>query len=233
MDNRFSSPNSFNNISTIPGELGTQSVSLIDWIRSVSWPVWLLFFIILAFLGFNILTFISKGAGDVGSWLNHIITQIKNTGKIVNTIKNTIFVSATGTKGLVDSIDKVSDDILENVQASTQVGNIPPTTPLVSLNTASTSIASTNISNTNDIAQTNTLNRALNTATTQSNTGDLNYQADDSFSSIQSGGSKAGWCYIGEDRGFRSCAPINSADQCISGDIFPSHEICVNPNLRQ
>jgi len=182
---------------------------------------------------FNVLTFISKGAGDVGSWLNQIITQIKNTGKIVNTIKNTIFVSATGTKGIVDSIDNVSDNILENVQASTQVGNISPATPLVTSNTASTSIASTNISNTNDISQTNTLNRALNTATTQANTGDLNYQADDSFSSIQSGGSKSGWCYIGEDRGFRSCAPVGSADQCISGDIFPSHEICVNPNLRQ
>jgi hypothetical protein len=37
----------------------------------------------------------------------------------------------------------------------------------------------------------------------------MNYQADDTLSSIQSGGSKAGWCFIGEDRGFRSCAYVN------------------------
>jgi hypothetical protein len=42
----------------------------------------------------------------------------------------------------------------------------------------------------------------------------------------------AGWCYIGEDRGFRSCSKVNENDTCMSGEIFPSQEICVNPNLR-
>ena len=45
--------------------------------------------------------------------------------------------------------------------------------------------------------------------------------------------SKAGYCYIGEDRGYRSCMKIGAGDSCMSGDIFPSQEICVNPNLRQ
>ena len=56
---------------------------------------------------------------------------------------------------------------------------------------------------------------------------------DDSLSRIQSGGSgKAGWCFIGEDRGFRTCSEIGENDKCMSGDIFPSQEICMNPNLR-
>ena len=38
---------------------------------------------------------------------------------------------------------------------------------------------------------------------------------------------------IGEDRGFRSCIKVNQADMCMSGDIFPSQAICVNPNLRE
>ena len=42
--------------------------------------------------------------------------------------------------------------------------------------------------------------------------------------------SKVGWCYIGEDRGYRSCA--HTSDICMSGNIFPSKEICVNPSLR-
>ena len=45
-------------------------------------------------------------------------------------------------------------------------------------------------------------------------------------------GGKGGWCYIGEDRGFRSCAQVSASDQCMSGDIFPSKDLCVNPSLR-
>lgn len=43
---------------------------------------------------------------------------------------------------------------------------------------------------------------------------------------------KAGWCFVGEDRGFRSCARISESDTCISGDIFPSQDMCINPTLR-
>jgi len=45
--------------------------------------------------------------------------------------------------------------------------------------------------------------------------------------------SKAGYCYIGEDRGFRSCIQVNDSDTCMSGDIFPTQDICINPSLRQ
>lgn len=58
------------------------------------------------------------------------------------------------------------------------------------------------------------------------------YQADESNSTIQSGSGKSGWCYIGEDRGFRSCAEVGPNDACMSGDIFPTHDVCINPNLR-
>ena len=43
---------------------------------------------------------------------------------------------------------------------------------------------------------------------------------------------KSGWCYVGEQQDFRSCIEVGELDTCLSGDIFPSHEICVNPNLR-
>ena len=43
---------------------------------------------------------------------------------------------------------------------------------------------------------------------------------------------QSGFCYIGEDRGFRSCISVGEGDLCMSGDIFPSQEVCINPNLR-
>jgi len=57
---------------------------------------------------------------------------------------------------------------------------------------------------------------------------------DDAMSSTQRNSSgKSGYCYIGEDRGFRSCISVSENDTCMSGDIFPSQEICVNPSLRE
>jgi hypothetical protein len=41
-----------------------------------------------------------------------------------------------------------------------------------------------------------------------------------------------GYCYVGEDRGIRSCVKINKNHKCMSGDIFPTRDICINPNLR-
>ena len=44
---------------------------------------------------------------------------------------------------------------------------------------------------------------------------------------------KSGYCYVGEDRGFRSCVSVSPDDTCMSGDIFPSMDICINPSLRE
>jgi hypothetical protein len=43
---------------------------------------------------------------------------------------------------------------------------------------------------------------------------------------------KPGYCYIGEDRGFRSCIQVGPDVECMSGDIFPTMDVCVNPRLR-
>lgn len=45
--------------------------------------------------------------------------------------------------------------------------------------------------------------------------------------------SGSGYCYIGEDKGFRSCIEVGKGDICMSGDIFPTKDICINPNLRE
>lgn len=39
-------------------------------------------------------------------------------------------------------------------------------------------------------------------------------------------------CYVGEERGLRTCVPVDEAAQCLSGDVFPSDKQCVNSNMR-
>lgn len=41
-----------------------------------------------------------------------------------------------------------------------------------------------------------------------------------------------GFCYIGYDDGQRECVDVYQGDVCMSGEIFPSLDICINPKLR-
>lgn len=59
-------------------------------------------------------------------------------------------------------------------------------------------------------------------------------RADDSTSVTQKHqAGKSGYCYIGEDRGFRSCVKVEAADKCMSGQVFSRQDICVDPTLRE
>jgi hypothetical protein len=40
------------------------------------------------------------------------------------------------------------------------------------------------------------------------------------------------YCYIGTDNGQRECINAYAGDVCMSGQIFPKMEICINPRLR-
>jgi hypothetical protein len=43
---------------------------------------------------------------------------------------------------------------------------------------------------------------------------------------------EAGWCFIGNDNQQRVCGQVGVQDTCMSGNIFPTQEICINPSLR-
>jgi len=42
---------------------------------------------------------------------------------------------------------------------------------------------------------------------------------------------KTNWCLVGDQNQRRSCASVQDAEKCMSGDIFPTQESCLNPNL--
>lgn len=44
--------------------------------------------------------------------------------------------------------------------------------------------------------------------------------------------SENGFCYIGYDNGQRDCIDVYAGDICMSGEIFPTLDICINPKLR-
>tara|TARA_B110000008_G_C16973536_1_gene564882 strand:- start:3274 stop:3846 length:573 start_codon:yes stop_codon:yes gene_type:complete len=51
---------------------------------------------------------------------------------------------------------------------------------------------------------------------------------DSSIGSVK----KSGYCYLGTDRTYRSCVEVGASDECMSGQVFPTKDLCINPNLR-
>jgi hypothetical protein len=131
---------------------------------------------------------------------------------------------------------EVNENVLDKAQVTAQ-GNVKGAS--VYIDKQSQSVYPVNVAHDNGQ---NELSMTLNTATNNYNQyggavppQTASFEADDSYSAIQASKatSKAGWCFIGEDRGFRSCIEVGDNDKCMSGDIFPTMDICVNPSLRQ
>jgi hypothetical protein len=211
------------------------SSSLLDGLKSVSWTTWVIIILIFSFLGFNVFVYLAEGTQDLTDFLGPLFKKILIILGLA--AKEVVDVSAEGTRNIVNATAKVVDETTTSIQDAVdrpfeeakakKQGTTSPSTATSSLPSSSNQSQSPPM----DVMQNNTLNKALNTAAA-SNTGNQEYEADESTSSIQQGGSKSGWCFIGEDRGFRTCAEVGVNDTCMSGDIFPSQEICINPNLR-
>ena len=75
-----------------------------------------------------------------------------------------------------------------------------------------------------DVTFKQVLIKALDNATTE---GFSTYEADASVGTIQKRGS-LNWGFIEDDK---NCS-IADSDQCMSGDIFPTRDIHINPKLR-
>ena len=42
---------------------------------------------------------------------------------------------------------------------------------------------------------------------------------------------KQNWCLVGEYQNKRGCVAVTESDKCLSGQIFPSQQMCLNPTL--
>jgi hypothetical protein len=59
--------------------------------------------------------------------------------------------------------------------------------------------------------------------------------ADQSTNSIQNpiASNKGAWCLVGQYGANRGCIAVDDQDKCLSGQIFPSQKLCLNPTLTQ
>tara|TARA_E500000178_G_scaffold247891_1_gene244488 strand:- start:5 stop:691 length:687 start_codon:yes stop_codon:yes gene_type:complete len=43
---------------------------------------------------------------------------------------------------------------------------------------------------------------------------------------------KSGYCFIGKLNDVRYCSEVSAKNKCLSGEIFPSMDLCINPNIK-
>ncbi len=170
-----------------------------------------LIILILAFLGFNLFTFLGGVTDSTKGFLQPVLSFFGyGAGETVKQVTN---VSAEGAKAVVDVAAGTVDDAVTLMEKAVGVKDVQ----------------FNRIDN-----QDTTTQQALDHAVKRQTSTNIP-APDDSGSLTQQSRSppKSGYCYIGEDRGFRSCIKVGEGDKCMSGDIFPSKEICINPNLRE
>ena len=210
----------------------------------MTWQTWLIIILLLAVLGFNVFTYLAEGSQFFANIISQVLQWFTRTFGIsaVGAIKQTVDVSAVGLKTTVDTVTDTAVDAVDNL-ATKLTG--PEGAP------ASSSLSQTNQPIKKQPQQSQQQEQIQNALNRQSLSGggrsgsssgsgvqQANFldtiEADDSFSSIQANkaSSKSGFCYIGADKGTRSCVSLGVNDQCMSGQIFPTMEVCVNPSLR-
>jgi len=166
---------------------------------------YVLIIVVLAFLGFNIFTTLGEMTDTTNKFLAPILSTLGYG--VGETVKQTTHMAVKGVKFgtdiTADTVDNTLDIIEKNIDSND---------------------TRFNRIDKNDEPIVNIENKKIHPLP----------EPDDATSSTQKNQkSSAGFCYIGEDRGFRSCIKVDEGDKCMSGDIFPSEEICLNPTLRE
>jgi len=182
--------------------------------------------LLLALIGFNVFTYLD----DITAWFSETFgAPFRSVAQFlgyaaIDTAHTTVDVTAQGTKSAVDiaagaatsGIDVLQQTIGQKGQDQDQDQGQDQGQGQDQKDQGQAQAQSSNAG----------LQRALSHAKKQPP------QPDDATSRTQRTG-KSGYCYIGEDRGFRSCIKVGEEDTCMSGDIFPTHAICINPRLRK
>jgi len=172
----------------------------------------LLVVLLLGLIGFNVFSYFD----EIVAWLSQTFgAPFRAVARFLgyaaaDTAKTTVDVTAQGTKSAVDIAAGAATSGINVLQQTIESQGTPGSqgTPA------------------SQGSQDDSLERALSHAKKQPP------QPDDATSRTQRT-RKAGYCYIGEDRGFRSCIRVGEQDTCMSGDIFPTQAVCINPRLRQ
>jgi len=206
---------------------------------------WIFIILLLAFLGFNIFKYLAQGTDIVTALLSPIAyviamvsgdtakTTLQHTSQGAQTI-------ATESSNFLQILLKFITDIFNNSI------NFIATTSTSGINYLQSTIKQDKITSTKENE-----NQNKDEDENEGEEGDLKNErkienrVQDVSNSIKnlivkkedkvpepSSSEQHGYCYVGKENNIRHCAKVSSKSKCMSGDIFPTMDICINPKLR-
>ena len=175
---------------------------------------WILLVILLAILGFNIFKYLAEGTELFASIMHPITSMFASiTGNTTKTAASTV---STGGKKIIET---TADTTQSTIDYATKglVGGIDM------LQDKLKSVSVVEPENENSMSE-----------TVKPNNGKAkqNNDTDSEPEPARTDSVKGGYCYIGKINDTRYCSKVSSRNYCMSGDIYPSMDICVNRNLR-
>jgi len=194
----------------------TQDLNNIFDIRNLIIFILLVFFI-LAFFGINIFDILGASIQTLvdlsGGYFQNVLKAFGySTGTALN---KTSEVAADIAKTGVDIADGAVQNIGDLLISTDDQHNIPAPIPPPQPSMPSVSLE--------DSIQ-----------KSQSSNADMNEPSPDSSENpIQKPitSEKTNWCLIGEYNNKRGCVSISDSEKCLSGQIFPSQQMCLNPTM--
>lgn len=182
--------------------------------------------LILSFLGINLLASMGNLVEIISNLFGPFFVQIlsifgytagtvldKSTDVVTDVAKTGIDLAGDTLQSAADLLKDASRDNV-NEKALNQMD----------------SVSSGNIINSNDSTNNsvnNSIDKTINESKPKVNIPKPDNSVDPIQKPITSG--KTNWCLVGEYQGKRGCIEVNDNSKCMSGQVFPSQKMCINP----
>ena len=207
-------------VEKVGNDLKNNAVKMSAFALGMGWFKYFLLFMILLFFGINIFSYLAKTSTFFANITESIFRPIaKLFGfSLTKTVEKVVDTSAEGAKYGIDITQGAIDDVLTLGQDN---------------NDSITNKNKNSSDDSNVASETSFIGELEQDITPSNNEGDEDAEPADTNSAISYGGSKKGaYCYVGVDKGYRSCVKLTDDEKCMSGKVFPTKELCVNPSLR-
>ena len=171
--------------------------------------------VILSFLGVNLLTYLGVTMQKITDFIKDLFSDIMRVFGVEDAAKTVVKTTGNVAKTGVDVAAGAAKSGID-VAAGATTSGVDTLQKAVGAPSGETKRSSTKTT----------------TPSPQTNKDGDDVMPDSASSTIQTAGA-GGFCNVGSWKGIRSCIKVSDSTKCMSGDIFPTKEICINPNLRQ
>jgi hypothetical protein len=174
--------------------------------------------IALAIVGFNVFAYLGEGTDMLAGGVMPVIERV--TGDLSWFVNKFTDNTTTGTKGAVDVAGdtvKAGAAVPHEIAAGNK-GAVVSQQNKKKID--ATSAASAGSTTPEQADPDNSMQKALDHAPAQTQQASQNPEPADTKSS------GPGYCYIGEDQGYRSCISVSDSTKCMSGDVYTNLDAC-------